>query len=63
MFQKYISIKCLLEPPCTYHLVDVEQLVQVQEEPGQVGDEEEADDTDQDHGQLELLGLLEIMPG
>ncbi len=39
------------------HLVDVEELVEVEQQPGQVGDEEHADHAHQDERQLEVLGL------
>ncbi len=38
-------------------LVHVEELVQVEEETGEVGHEEHADHADQDEGQLEVFGL------
>lgn len=38
-------------------VVDVEELVEVEEEPREVGHEEHAHDAHQDHGQLEVLGL------
>ena len=40
------------------HQVHVEQLVQVEQEAGQVRDEEHAYDANQDHGKLKIFGLL-----
>ena len=40
------------------HLFDVKELVEVEEEPREVGDEEHANDEDQNESQLQVFGLL-----
>ena len=39
------------------HVVHVEQLVQVEQQPRQVGHEEHAHDEDEEKGELKILGL------
>ncbi len=43
--------------PASDDEIHVEQLVDVEQDARQVGHEEHADDADQDHAQLEVLGL------
>ena len=40
------------------HFVDIVELVEVEKNSGEVGDEEHADNDHQDQGKMEILGLL-----
>ena len=42
------------------HFIDIVELIEVEEDSWEVGDEEHADNDNQDEGKMEIFGLLQF---